>query len=139
TTRAGPVAESVICSFVCSRGRELLGGLALGGLFLGGLGGRSGDHVDDQQLGVAGQAHALGQRERARGDLGAGLDALDGDLDRLGQVQRVGLDGDGGGLLGDQGAGGGVAGDGDRDVGDDFLTALDDQQVGVLDVAADRV
>src|SRR5690606_29984224 len=105
---------------------------------LGG-GGRRGDDVDDQGLGVDRQADARGQLQVGGGDLGAGLDILDRDLDGLGNVQRVGLDGDGGGVLGDQGAGSRVADDGDGDVGGDLLTLLDDQQVGVLDVATDRV
>src|SRR5689334_11462973 len=42
---------------------------------------RRGDHVDHQRLRVGLQLRAVGQRNRAREDLRAGVNALDGDLD----------------------------------------------------------
>ena len=104
-----------------------------------GLGGRGGDDVDDQQFGVGLQGGARGQLELAGQDLGADLEALDRDLDLLGDVQGVGLEGDGGGVLRDQGAGSGLTGDDDGNLDGDLLALLDDEQVGVLDVVADRV
>ena len=50
-----------------------------------------------------------------------------------------GLDLDGVGVLGHQRAGSGLTLDGDGDLDGDFFAAPHDQQVGVLDVAADRV
>ena len=65
------------------RRRAVLGTLfALGGTFarprllacalgLEVLGGRGGDDVDDEHLGIGDQRHAVGQRDRARGELRA--------------------------------------------------------------------
>ena len=52
---------------------------------------------------------------------------------------HVGLDLDGVGVLGDQRAGRGLALDDDVDLDGHLLAAAHDEQVGVLDVAADRV
>ena len=72
-------------------------------------------------------------------DLGAGLQALDVDLDVLGDVRGLGLDLDGRGLDDDQGLGGGLADEVDRDVDGDLLALADDDEVDVLELALDRV
>ena len=81
------------------------------------------DDVDDQDLGVRPQRGALGQRDVRRVDLGAGRQALDGDLDLLGNARDVRLDLDRVQLLGDQGVHRGVAGDDDLDLDADLLAA----------------
>ena len=67
----------------------------------------------------------------------AGGTAFDGDLDELGQLGRIGLDGDGRLFLRDHGAGSGFSDDVDRNVDLDLLAALDDDEVEVLDVTTD--
>ncbi|SIJ03993.1 Uncharacterised protein [Mycobacteroides abscessus subsp. abscessus] len=62
--------------------------------------------------------------------------ALDGDLEELGQLGRVGEDGERRLDLRDHRAGGGVADDVDGDVDLDLLAALDDDEVDVLDLTA---
>ena len=80
-----------------------------------------------------------GQRDRAGGELGADIGALDGDGELFGDRLHVGLDLDAVGVLGDQGAGDGFTLDDDVDLDGHLLAAAHDEQVGVLDVAADRV
>ena len=75
--------------------------------------GRRRDDVHDEDLGVRAQGGALGQRDVRGVDLGAEGEALDRDLDLLGDVRDVRLDLDRVQLLVDQGAGRGVAGDDD--------------------------
>ena len=65
--------------------------------------------------------------------------ALDRDLEELGDVGGLGLDGDDGVLVDDQRVGAGLAHDVDRDVDGDLLAADDGDEVEVLDDAADRV
>src|SRR5689334_6997125 len=68
--------------------------LGLGQLSLD-LGGADGlGDVDDELLGVGDQGRALRQRQLAGQDLGADLGALDVDLDDLGDVGGLGLEGD---------------------------------------------
>ena len=57
----------------------------------------------------------------------------------LGDRLHVRLDRDGVGVLGDQGAVRGLALDDDVDLDGHLLAATHDEQVGVLDIAADRV
>src|SRR5882757_1298069 len=147
TTRPGPAAPvSFIVlrsgrSVVVGGGRRVLDDASALGvdLALHGLSGRRGDHVDHQVLRVGAQGDAVGQRDLAGLDLGADLDALDGHLERVRDAGHVGLDLEPVQLLGDQGTGDGVADDVHRHLDDDLLAALDDQQVDVLDVVADRV
>ena len=68
-------------------------------------------------------------------DLDALLGALDGDLDELGDVGRLGLDGDGRGLGHDEGIGLGLADDVDRHLDGDLLALPDRDEVDVLDEA----
>ena len=70
---------------------------------------------------------------------GAGLDALDGNLEALGDGGGGGLHQDGELLDGVDGAGGGLANDDDGDLNVDLLAGLDGQEVGVQDVAAHGV
>ena len=137
-----------------SAGGRLFGGLALalgGFLALGSFGflagrlalhllrSRSSDHVDHEHLRIRHQRDARRQRDRARGELGADLGALNGDGELIGDRQRLGLDFDGVAVLGDERVRGGFALDDDVDLDVDLLAAAHDEQVGVLDVAADRV
>ena len=80
-----------------------------------------------------------GQLELGRLDLRAGLEALDGDDDVLGDVGGLDLELDGLGVDGDDGLGSGLALDVDRDVDGDLLALADDDQVDVLDDRLDRV
>src|SRR5690606_15146375 len=107
--------------------------------FLHGLGGRGLVHRDEDRLALGDQGGTLRQLDVGRGDGGAGLGVLDADVQFLGDVQRVDLDGDVVDLLQHQRAGGRVAGDDHRDVDRDPLALLDDQQVDVLDVVLQRV
>src|SRR6478609_6546647 len=117
------------------RGR---GGLGLvGGAVLGGD--RRDRDGDDDLLGVALEHGALRERQLAGGQRGAGLEALDGDLDVRGQVRGLGLEGQRLGLDDVDGARGRLAHDRDRDLDLDLLAAADDQQVDVLDDVLDRV
>jgi len=72
-------------------------------------------------------------------DLGADLQALDGDDDALRDVRRLGLDQDRGVLGDDQRVGRGLALEVHRDLDLDLLAAADDHQVDVLDEALQRV
>ncbi len=130
----------------------LLGALfAFGGLFrrfladlactlgLEFLGGRGGDDVDHEHLGIRNQHDAIRQRDRARGELGADVGPLHREGQLLGDRLDVGLDFDGAGVLGDQRSVRGLTLDDDVDLDGDLLAAAHHQQVGVLDVAADRV
>ena len=85
------------------------------------------------------QRDACGQRDRAGGELRADLGALDRNGEVVGNRLDVGLDRDGVGVLGDQRAVDGLALDDDVDLDGHLLAAAHDEQVGVLDVAADRV
>src|SRR5690554_3901515 len=49
-------------------------------------------HGDDERLGVADERRTLGEGDVRGEDVRAGLEALDGDLDELGQVRRLGLE-----------------------------------------------
>lgn len=101
--------------------------------------GRRGDDVDDQQLGIGHQRHTRGQLDVAGEHLGALLGAFDRHGELFGNRLDVGLDLDGVGFLGDQRAGCSFALDDDVDLDGHLLAAAHDEQVGVLDVAADRV
>ena len=72
-------------------------------------------------------------------DLGADVEALDGDGDAVRDVGRLGLDQDGRALQHDQRVADGLALEVDGDVDLDLLAAPDDDQVDVLDEALDRV
>src|SRR5690606_17633875 len=116
-----------------------LGGSLGGALVLGqrlGLRLRDGDH---DELRVRREGRALRERHVAREHLRASLEALDGDLDRLGQVRRLGPDREG--LQVDAGdrAGGRRAGDDDGDVDGDLLAPLYNEPVYVLDHVAYRI
>ena len=96
-------------------------GLGLGELGVElGLGGCRGD-VDDEDVRVDGERRAAGQLEVAGVDLRAGVEALDRDLEGLGDVGRLGLDGDRRVLEDDEVAADGVADDVDADVDGDLL------------------
>ena len=103
------------------------------------FGGRRRDDIDHQHLGIGDQRDTGRQRDRRRGELRADLGALDGHGELVGDRLDVGLDLDGVGVLGDQGAVGGFALDDDVDLDGHLLAPSHDEQVGVLDVAADRV
>ncbi len=103
------------------------------------LGGRRCDDVDHQELGIRHQGDTGRQRDRAGGELRADVRALDGDGDLFGDRLNVGLDLDAVGFLCDQSAGNGFAFDDDVDLDGHLLAAAHDKQVGVLDVAANRV
>jgi formate hydrogenlyase subunit 4 len=112
----------------------------LGGLLLGGRLGLRGDDVQDHgvlldvQLGAGRQGDVLGQHR------GAGVQALDGDGDRLRHVGRLGLDRQRvQHVLQQVGARGEVALGVDRDLDGDLLAAGDDDQVDVAQEALDRV
>ena len=89
--------------------------------------------VDDQRLRVDQQRASPRQREVGGQDLGAGLGALDRDLDVLGDVGGLGLDLHRGVLGDDQGLGGGLADEVDRDVDGDLLAEADGDEVDVLE------
>ena len=108
-------------------------GLGLGELGLQRLGGDRRGDVDDEDLRVGDQRGALGQDQVGGVDLGAGREALDGDLDALGDVGRLDLELDGLVLHGDHGLDGGLALGVDLDVDGDLLAAADDDEVDVLD------
>src|SRR5690554_1456779 len=94
---------------------------------------------DDERLGVADERGALGQLHVGSEDVRAGLEALDRDLDELGQVRRLGLERE---LLevGDvDRAGSGLADHVHGDVDGDLLALAHDLEVDVLDGVADRV
>lgn len=108
-------------------------GLGLGELGLEGLGGDLLGDVDDERLGVGDEGGALGDLDLGGEDLGAGLEALDGDDDRLGDARDVGLDLEGLGVDGDDGLRTGLALDVHGDLDGDLLALLDDDEVDVLD------
>ncbi len=89
--------------------------------------------------GIRDQRDAVRQRDRARRELRADVGALDGHREVIGDRLHVGFDRDGVGVLGDQRAVRGFALDDDVDLDGHLLAAAHDQQVGVLDAAADRV
>src|SRR6185503_6611108 len=93
----------------------------------------------DQRLRVRQQGGALRQHQVGRMDLGPDLGAGDRHLDAVGDVGRLGLDLDRRVLGDDQRLGGCVAGDVDRDVDGDLLTATYGDEVDVLEDPADRV
>ena len=103
------------------------------------LGGGRGDDVQHQDLGLHGQRRARRQLQVARVHRGADLHVLHADLDARRDVRGLGLDRDLDQLLVEQAAGEHLAGDLDRDVHGDLLTAADQDQVHVLDGAPDRV
>jgi hypothetical protein len=72
-------------------------------------------------------------------DLGAGLDAGDGELHLLRDVQRVSLDRQHGDVLREQGARRAFAEEHDGKVDRDLLAAADQEQVHVLDVVLQGV
>src|SRR5699024_2224138 len=92
--------------------------------------------VDDEQLFVGDELDAGGQLDLSGEQVLTGGTALDGDLDEFGQLGRIGQDGDGRLLLRDHGPGSGFADDVHGHVDLDLLTALDDDQVEVLDLTA---
>ena len=103
------------------------------------LGGRGGHHVDDKHLGIRDQRHTVGKRDRTRGELRADVGALDRHDQLLGDRLHVGLDLHGVAVLGHHGAGDRLALDDDVDLDGHLLAAANDEQVGVLDVAPDRM
>ena len=115
-----------LCNLACTLGLDLLGG-------------RGGDDVDDERLGVGDQRDALRQCDRTGGELRADVGTLDGNGEVFGNRLDVGFDGDGVRVLGDQRAGDRLAFDENVDLDGDLLAAANDQQVGVRDAAADRV
>jgi hypothetical protein len=80
-----------------------------------------------------------GQLDGAGEDLGAGLEALDRDGERLGDVRGLDLELEGVAVRGDDGLRGGLALDVDGDVDGDLLALADDDEVDVLDDRLDRV
>ncbi len=103
------------------------------------LSSRRRDDVDHQHVRIADQDDAAGQFNLARQDLGALLDAFDRHGQAVGDRQRLRLDLDRGGVLGDQGAGCGFTLDGDGDLDGHLLASTDHDQVDVLDIAAHRM
>ena len=99
-------------------------GLLRVGLFLELCGGGRLVDCDDEGLRVGDELDALGEDQVRRMDRRADFLALDVDDDLLGDRQCVGLDLDGVGVLGDQGAGSGVALDDDGDLDGDLLACL---------------
>ena len=95
--------------------------------------------VDDERLGVGDERGARGQLDGTGEDLGAGLEALDRDGDRLGDVGGLGLDLQARVVEGDDGLGSGLALEVDGDVDGDLLALADDDEVDVLDDRLDRV
>src|SRR5690625_23104 len=152
----GPVSRDRAFGEAMIRGRLLggLGLLALGaflgdlGLALGGLLGLLlGDLVlglrcvdrDDSGLRVGHQRGARGQLEVACGPVPTGIQALDVELDVLGDVSGLGLDGHGDVLLIEHAGGPDLTRHGHGDVDLDLLALGDDQEVDVLHEALDGV
>ena len=139
--RSRPRRRSLGSASAASRlGLGLVGGLDLGGVALELLGGRRRGDRRDGQVRVGGQLDALRQLDVAGGDLGAGLQALDRDLEAVRQVQRLG--GDRRGVSCSCTTRVPVAASPisvHRDVDGDLLAALDDDQVDVLEGVLDRV
>jgi hypothetical protein len=103
------------------------------------LGGRGGHHIDDEHLGIRHQRDTVGKRDGRRGELCADLGALDGHGELIRDRLHVGFDLDRVGVLGDECAVGGFTLDDDVDLDGHLLAAAHHEQVGVLDVAPDRV
>ena len=98
-----------------------------------------GGHVDDVDLGIGDGLDALGQDQVGHAHSGAGPDAGDIDLDRLGDRDGRRGDDDVGQLDNVHGAGHGVADDAHGDLDIDALVAVDQEEVDVLHAGADGV
>src|SRR5699024_3332771 len=94
---------------------------------------------DHQRLGVRGELCSPGDGDVRGVYLGTGLGLFEGDLEVLWDVERIHLDLYGVEILRHQRTRQRVTGDVHRNIHSDLLTALDDEEVRVLDVVLQRM